>query len=395
MKILHVNIAGAGGGVEKYLSRLFPELNRVGHENLILYGEKPSWFDKEDSLETFFIEKIASLKCNDIKSKLKSVNQILNDQSPDIVFIHQVLNAKLIGMLTRKMPSIRFMHGHKLICPDGHKFLNTFKKPCPFPLGLMCQLRAYKYRCMPRNPIRGIYSISIAKRNRKYHRYRSHLVVASQFMKEVLIYNGFSIDKISVCPYFSSEPVSENCNNENTEPIVLALGRMVVAKGMDYLVRAFNGLESRARLVIIGDGPELEKLKKLCETLNINQRVSFQGWLNSAECKKWYMRSSLIVVPSIWPEPFGIVGIEAMSFAKPVVAFNSGGVSEWLRDGETGFLVPTGDTEMLKNKIELLLMHPSISEQMGKRGKEYYKEKFTPQGHIKLLKSVFNKVGFR
>jgi glycosyltransferase involved in cell wall biosynthesis len=69
-------------------------------------------------------------------------------------------------------------------------------------------------------------------------------------------------------------------------------------------------------------------------------RVEFPGWLSHPEKDKLLKQSDLVVVPSLWPEPFGMVGLEACMHGVPVVAFDSGGVREWLQDGVNGFLAP-------------------------------------------------------
>jgi len=197
--------------------------------------------------------------------------------------------------------------------------------------------------------------------------------------------------KFSSIPELSDQIKKDIVMFEENLPIVLAMGRLVSAKGMHSLIKAFAGLKMKARLVIIGDGPELKKLKALGELSGLNEGETFLGWLDNEACRKWINRSRVVVVPSIWPEPFGIVGIEAMASGKPVVAFDSGGISEWLVQGQTGYLVPTGDIAALKEKIRVLLRDPELANEMGKNGFAYYREHFGPDVHLSLLLSIFKK----
>jgi glycosyltransferase involved in cell wall biosynthesis len=232
--------------------------------------------------------------------------------------------------------------------------------------------------------------ISGAMRICSEHRQYSQMIVASEFMRNVLLYNGFDAQDITVCPYFTYERRINEEFEENL-PIVLAMGRLVSAKGMHLLIKAFAGLKMKARLVIIGDGPDMKKLKALGELSGLNEGETFLGWLDNEACRKWIDRSTVVVVPSIWPEPFGIVGIEAMASGKPVVAFDSGGISEWLVQGQTGYLVPTGDIAALKEKIRVLLRDPELANEMGKNGFAYCRERFGPDVHLSLLLSIFKK----
>ena len=390
MKILHVNLSNRGGGIEQYLDLLFPELSRRGHNSVFIYGEHLSGPSCADHAESHYIEGVAGMRGRGNPEKLKAVESILDASRPDVAYIHQVLNPDLIRILARSVPTVRYVHGFKLVCPEGKKMLRTAERHCPFELSLKCQIRAYRYKCMPRNPWLGIPLISAAMRNRREHRQYSQMIVASEFMKKVLLYNGFNARQIAVCPYFTHERGTREKIEEDV-PIVLAMGRLVPAKGMHLLIEAFAGLDAKARLVIIGDGPDMETLKAVAERNGLNGRETFLGWLDNEACRKWIDRSRVVVVPSIWPEPFGIVGIEAMASGKPVAAFDSGGISAWLVQGQTGYLVPTGDIAALKEKIRVLLRDPELANEMGKNGFAYYREHFGPDVHLSVLLGIFRK----
>jgi glycosyltransferase involved in cell wall biosynthesis len=95
--------------------------------------------------------------------------------------------------------------------------------------------------------------------------------------------------------------------------------------------------------------------------------VSFVGHKSREELFSLYTEATLVCVPSIWPEPFGKVGIEAMSVGRPVIASDVGGIGEWLDDGETGFLVPPQNEEILAEKIHTLLEDTERTLLMSKR----------------------------
>jgi glycosyltransferase involved in cell wall biosynthesis len=143
-------------------------------------------------------------------------------------------------------------------------------------------------------------------------------------------------------------------------------------------------------LVIIGDGPFLSELKSQAHRLGILSEVSFPGWLSPNELKSYYRRCSMVVVPSTWPEPFGMVGIEAMSYGKPVLAFDVGGISEWLKHEETGFLVKPKDAIGLAKRIAFLLERPELARKIGAKGRETVKSRFVPDAHVDQLSSVFH-----
>lgn len=391
MKILHVNGYATGGGIEQYLVQLFEELAQRGHQNFFLFGIDSHDTNSLQRTKLFHIKNITQICCKDLNKKLKLVQEIIDRYNPDMVYIHQVLNSKLIHLLATQRPSVRFVHGFKMMCPDGRKTLNTIKKVCSYPLGYTCQVNAYKFRCMPRNPLVGVPLIFRSKKIARLHKKYSHMVVASHFMKSILLYNGFEEKKVNVIPYFTYLPTIQDNAYVKDRPIIFALGRIVPEKGMHTLFHAMGKLDEKVQLVVAGDGSALDELKKLAKELGISERVSFCGWIDHQKLDTLYQQCSMVVIPSIWPEPFGIVGIEAMAYGKPTIAYDVGGISEWLKDGDSGFLVKPGDENELVEKINFILNNPAQVVEMEKFCKQLILDRFIPEAHIGILMRLFDK----
>jgi glycosyltransferase involved in cell wall biosynthesis len=115
------------------------------------------------------------------------------------------------------------------------------------------------------------------------------------------------------------------------------------------------------------------------------------GWMSTQEIAAHLRAVSVAIVPSIWPEAFGIVGIEAMMCSKPVIAFDTGGISDWLKDGKNGYLVPVKNTALLAEKIDALLRDPQTAAKMGAEGRRFVTSNFSKQQHFERLLSVFEK----
>lgn len=394
MKVLHVNGHLAGGGVEQYLSQLFPLLRAHGVGSLLLHGEDGEPGSRPADIPLYYIQGITRAFCHDLQGKLRRVAQIIDQERPDIAYLHQMANPSLLRLLTSRLPTVRFVHDYKLVCPEGKKILNTRgkKETCTFPLAWQCQFRAYRYRCMPRDPQIGVPLLGQCLAMASLHQKESHMVVASRFMEEVLLYNGFSRDKITIIPYFTELPALDAGSREDQPPLILALGRITREKGFEDLLRAFAALPTEALLTILGEGPDLTDLKSFAERLGLNSRVKFTGWLPHDQLDSFYRRCSLVVVPSLWPEPFGIVGIEAMAYGKPVVAYDVGGISEWLENGKTGYLIPRGDIRALTDKIASLADYPQTAEQIGQTARAAIDNRFTAASHCESLAHLFQLV---
>jgi glycosyltransferase involved in cell wall biosynthesis len=120
----------------------------------------------------------------------------------------------------------------------------------------------------------------------------------------------------------------------------------------------------------------------------LKDRLIVRGWLDREQLIREYAEAQVIIFPSLVEEPFGRVGIEAMAAGRPVVAFDVGGVREWLRHGETGFLVPRGDLNKMAESVNLLLENPDLADKLGKMGRERASALFDRERMLSRLEQV-------
>jgi glycosyltransferase involved in cell wall biosynthesis len=105
----------------------------------------------------------------------------------------------------------------------------------------------------------------------------------------------------------------------------------------------------------------------------------------------FYRECSVVAVSSVWPEPFGAVGLEAMRFGLPVVAFDAGGIREWLTNGQNGFLVPWMDRAAFAWRVEELLNDKALGRQMGERGRQLVVRQYEFSEYISGLENLFER----
>jgi len=142
---------------------------------------------------------------------------------------------------------------------------------------------------------------------------------------------------------------------------VLFVGDLSHDKGIHILLRAYAELKAAPPLVLLG--------RRCSDTpADFPPNVIFLNtWPHGAVMEAW-RRCSLAVVPSVWPEPFGLVALEAMISGRPVIASEIGGLSDTVVDGETGLLVTPGDPGALASALRRLLADRNLREQMGQAG---------------------------
>jgi glycosyltransferase involved in cell wall biosynthesis len=163
-------------------------------------------------------------------------------------------------------------------------------------------------------------------------------------MRAVMLQNGFSADKMHMLPLF---PTHQNPDPEpplarSQSGIILLAGRLTRLKGWTHLVPAMamasKKLGRTLTLAIAGDGPDRLKLLALAEHYQVP--VQWYGWLSPEDITAKMRQADLLAVPSLWPEPFGLVGIEAGCVGTPAVAYAVGGIPDWLIHGVSGEMAP-------------------------------------------------------
>jgi glycosyltransferase involved in cell wall biosynthesis len=157
----------------------------------------------------------------------------------------------------------------------------------------------------------------------------------------------------------------------SNDPLLVYLGRLKRYKSVDILLRAMPGVLARyprAKLSIVGQGPEREKLERLAWSLGIMASVRFHGYLESRAKEEMLARSWVVVCPSQF-EGWGIVCLEASAHGIPVVAARVAGLKDAVEDGVTGVLVPYGDSVRLEKEIVGLLADPAQRQMMGDAGR--------------------------
>jgi phosphatidylinositol alpha-1,6-mannosyltransferase len=163
--------------------------------------------------------------------------------------------------------------------------------------------------------------------------------------------------------------------------VILTVGRWAASeryKGADELIRVTAQLRSTnlgLHLVVVGDGDDLPRLQKLAGDLKITDCVQFLKNLSREEIAACYSHAEVFALPSTG-EGFGFVFLEAMAFAKPVVAASYGGTTDLVEDGVNGLLVPPHDTQRLAQALNFLLSDESHRAVLGRRGGEIVRHKY-------------------
>lgn len=384
MRILHVNeTLGFAGGAEQYLHAVAAGLKDRGHQNFLLYRSiderKAEGFDRPFQ------------RCEQVATR--QMGNLLQDMQPDVIYVHRWSALDLLEILNDQFPVVRFVHDHDMYCLREHKFFYLSGEICHLPAGLRCLF------CLPFSRRFGASrlwdwpgALPAKRREIDLNRSLAHIVVGSHYMKSQLLMNSFASHKISVLPLFTDTPREGTDPPNGREKILFYVGQIVRGKGLDLLLKALSRLSYPCSLLVAGSGSWERRCVQIATQLGLNSRVKFLGWQPPASLPGLFQKAHVVVMPSRWAEPFGLVGLEAMAYGRPVVAFAVGGIPEWLEEGRTGFLVPPGDVEALAERIDRLLGDDALAQTFGHQGREAVETRFSAERHLTALESVLTRV---
>lgn len=181
--------------------------------------------------------------------------------------------------------------------------------------------------------------------------------------KTRVIYNGVPLVNTAALP-LSFQPAT-----------VLLLGRMHETKGFDIALKACAKVlrvsPGSIKIIVAGDGPEKNNLVNLQRELGIpSEQIDFLGWVGADDVPDVLNQSSIVLMPSVWSEPFGLVAAQAAQMGRPVIGSNIGGIAEVIVNNETGLLVEPGHVDELADAIQLLISDTALAISLGNSAKK-------------------------
>lgn len=357
------------GGAEIYLRSLLPLLAGQGHEIIIGYAQG----DGVEGLHTVQLD----------PTNAENLESLLKTGRPDRIFINTPVPLPWLAPASRQAPTFAYIHDFHPVCPGLAKFLRTSAHICTRPMGLGCVPQIYIQRCASARHPASVRQI-LAQSGAALQAYQNlpHLLVASEFMRALLGQNGVDPMRVTVLPQFTTVRPADAARTQPRPATMLFAGRLEPEKGLLTLLKALQSIRRPWQLYVAGDGSQRQACEAFARQSGMAERIRFFGWLDDAALASLYLQAALVVLPSLWPEPFGRVGLDALAYGRPVVAFDVGGISEWLADGQTGLLAAPHDSTDLARRIETLLDQPALAAAYGRAGAESVRARYTPEAHL-------------
>jgi glycosyltransferase involved in cell wall biosynthesis len=319
---------------------------------------------------------------------------------PDVVFTHGLDHAALEASVVSVAPAVMVQHTYHGTCISSSKTRSwPGMTPCTRPLGPGCLVQYFPRRCGGVSPVTMATLYRVQTTRRELLRQAAVVMTLSQHMADEARRNGVPADRVHVVPPFApAVKVARVRRLGDGMARLLFLGRLEPLKGARHLLQALailvDRLDRPVSLVVAGDGSEREALERQAASLSASDprlRVRFTGWQGDVARARLLTEADALVLPSLWPEPFGLVGLEAAAAGVPAVAFASGGIPEWLQDGINGCLAPAAGLKpaLLAAAIARCIESPDTLARLG-AGARATAAQWTIERHIGRLHEVLS-----
>lgn len=378
---------GSASGENRVVEMEVDQLRRAGHEVIARIVDNaefpgPSLAAKARAP----IDAIYSL------SARRDLEKAISRNRPDVVHVHNVFPTLSPSVLaagrSTGVPVVATLHNYRPLCAkstlfrDGAPCRNCFSQT---------SAPAIQHACADGSRARSAIMAAHVDVNRALWRHAPTLLLPlSRSMGAEFVRAGFPADRLIV----KGNAVPDEPASRAAEPRAITfIGRLVEAKGIDILRQAWQRVTPVAEsmgvhLAIAGVGPMNDDV---ADWASSNRSVRFLGRRSPQECSELIAESIAVVVPSAWPEPFGLAAIEAMRGSVPPVAPNDGAFPDMLTDGVTGFLYRQRDPSALASTIELLLRDRDLAERAGEAARRTYEMRFTPEANVAALESAYRR----
>ncbi len=383
LRVLHLNERlSARGGADRHLVAVLARLQgrlqtllAVGHHDQSLPPDELARIGPWRRLKGLDRSGLTGRGGRAARRRLEG---LLAEFAPDVIHLHNVMDPELIAAAAQAAPAVMTVQDHRLFCP-GRGQLTPQGRPCTQVLGEPCMA------CFA-EPDYGARLIALTRRRLQAAAHLARVLVLSSYMARSLAAAWQATDTPAPPLEVLPPPVDRLTPAPRRGPgrYHLLAGRLVARKGIEVALEAAARLQEPLPLVVAGDGPLAGRVRRA--------GVQWVGWADRERMQALLTGARCLWLPSLWAEPFGIVGLEALALETPVIASRVGGVQDWLEPEVCGILVPPGDPLALAAAADRLARRPGLARSLGRAGRRRVERRFAPGPLMARLETVYRQV---
>jgi len=407
MRILLVNTRHFyGGGDSTYTFNLAKVLRNKGHDVAFFAMQDDRNLPDPDS--DLFVNHIDFKELNQKKSiyaglqvasrviyskeARKKISKLLDRFQPDIVHLQNIHGhitpSVILEGRRRNLPVVWTLHDYKMVCPNTHFLIDGTNKICE-ACGNAQYYQAVLKRCKKGSVLASTMACveAYAHRIMGLRNLPDYFLTPSAFLRNKLIERGFSPSKVKHVPLFLPAEMFDDVG-QHDKGYLLFIAKLDPLKGIYPLLEACRQAPE-VRLKIAGRADDIiaAKLPSL-----LPPNAEYVGMKQGDDLRQLLLGARVVVLPSLWYEnqPFSIT--EAFAAGKPVIASDLGGMTELVKDGELGLLVPPGDVKALVEAMRWVVDHAKEAKDMGQSAREYALREHSAERHYERIMEVYGSV---
>lgn len=402
MKILLINkFFFPRGGADRHFFALKKLLEENGHEVVVFSMDHPD--NTRSTFSGFFVSNVDFERVRFDWQGVRAVGRMLYSfearrklrklierERPDVAHLHNIyhqLSPSILSVLTAyRIPVVQTLHDFKLISPNYNLYAH----------GGICRhaLGGRWYECILHRCVKRSFAASFVEAIEMwfhrtlglYERAVDRFIAPSQFLLDLVQRSAPSIaSKLRLLPNFIE---LDDAQPPLADDALVYVGRLSEEKGVEDLVTA--AAELPFPLHIVGSGPLEQRLRERVRSEGL-ARVTLLGRLDGDVLRETVQRARAVIVPSRCYENCPLVILEAYRASKPVIGTRHGGITELVRDGETGLLAMPNSIDDLKRCLKIMVDDPQHAREMGGNGRRFV-ERFSSQHFYRKLMTIYEEV---
>jgi len=324
----------------------------------------------------------------------REFRNLLQKSRPDVVHIHNffpLISPSIYYACRREgVPVVQTLHNYRLLCSSAEFYRDG--KVCEECLhhGLRRGIRYGCYQGSKLGTSALVLMLAVHRRARTWNNLVDCYVALTEFARDKMIEGGLQADRIRVKPNFVlPDPGSrETGSQEGSGGYALFVGRLVQAKGVLSMMKAWEQMPLNIPLKIAGDGPCREQVESALKRGEMPS-VTYLGRLSRPDTLATMKKARFLIFPSEWYEGFPVTIAESFACGVPVICSRLGSMQEIVADGRTGLHFQQGDADDLVRKVQWAWDHPDEIDAMGRRARQEFEKKYTAQRNIEMLEEIY------
>jgi glycosyltransferase involved in cell wall biosynthesis len=385
----------AKGGADRYLVGLMEEMRISGYETLLAAGLEDKSLSARQLRAIGPWQKIKGLKSSGLKDRgvqaaKRGLLDCIASFRPDVIHVHNLMHPALLGLAADQGNAVMTVQDHRLFCPGQGK-LRPDGGICGRVMGEVCM------SCLGQGDYAHLM-LGLTRERLRAAAKMTRVHVLSNYMAKELARawraGGVSPPKVRVVPPFvhrisMQEPASAQYGGEGGYHLLAC--RLVERKGVLVAIQAAAMMHSPTPLVIAGDGVLADLVSQAAA--QSQGRIQYMSWAGREKMSRLLGGAKSLWLPSLWAEPFGIVGLEAMSLGTPVIASRVGGIANWLDHNENGILVRPGEAGELAQAAERICKEAGLARRLGENGRELVRKDYAVSRIMGKMHEIYRRIG--